>query len=81
MGCVARLPDGVHCLYIKGASEILTQKCTRHVIVNCDGPKNGNAGGSSIETAPIGDLEEDNISRDLTRSHAPSHSTPHRLCT
>jgi len=65
MGCVVRLPDGVHRLYIKGASEILTQKCTRHVVVNRDGP-NENAGGSGIETAPIGDLEEDNISRTIT---------------
>jgi Ca2+-transporting ATPase len=32
MGCVVRLPDGTHRLYIKGASEILTRKCTRHVL-------------------------------------------------
>ena len=65
MGCVVRLPDGVHRLYIKGASEILTQKCTHHVVVNPDGA-NENAGGSGIETAPIGDIEEDNISRTIT---------------
>jgi len=65
MGCVVRLPDGVHRLYIKGASEILTRKCTRHVVVNRDGT-NENASGSGIETAPIGDLEEDNISRTIT---------------
>jgi len=65
MGCVVRLRDGVHRLYIKGASEILTRKCTRHVVVHRDGA-NENAGGDGIETAPIGDLEEDNISRTIT---------------
>ena len=64
MGCVVRLRDGVHRLYIKGASEILTRKCTRHVVVHRDGA-NENA-GDGIETAPIGDLEEDNISRTIT---------------
>ena len=33
MGCVVRLPDGTHRLYIKGASKILTRKCTRHVLI------------------------------------------------
>ena len=65
MGCVVRLPDGVHRLYIKGASEILTRNCTRHVVVHRDGA-NENAGSSGIETAPIGDIEEDNISRTIT---------------
>lgn len=65
MGCVVRLPDGVHRLYIKGASEILTQKCTRHVVVHRDGADE-NADGDGIETAPIGDLEEANISRTIT---------------
>ena len=65
MGCVVRLPDGVCRLYIKGASEILTQKCTRHVVVHRDGA-NEDAGDTNIETAPIGDLEEDNILRTIT---------------
>ena len=58
MGCVVRLPDGTHRLYIKGASEILTRKCTRHVLVRdaTDG----------VETIPIGELEDDNISRTIT---------------
>jgi Ca2+-transporting ATPase len=65
MGCVVRLPDGVYRLFIKGASEILTRKCTRHVVVHRDGA-NEVPGGSGIETAPIGLLEEDNISRTIT---------------
>jgi P-type Ca2+ transporter type 2C len=65
MGCVVRLPDGVHRLFLKGASEILTRKSTRHVIVHRDGA-NPVPGGSGVETAPIGELEEDNISRTIT---------------
>ena len=65
MGCVVRLPDGVHRLFIKGASEILTRKSTRHVIVHRDGA-NDVPGGTGVETAPIGELEEDNISRTIT---------------
>ena len=65
MGCVVRLPDGVHRLYIKGASEILTRKCKRYVVVYQDGA-NENPSDSGIETAPIGEPEEDNISRTIT---------------
>jgi Ca2+-transporting ATPase len=62
MGCVVRLPDGVHRLFMKGASEILTGKSTRHVIVHRDDVP----GGTGVETAPIGELEDDNISRTIT---------------
>ena len=64
MGCVVRLPDGVHRLFMKGASEILMRKSTRHVVVR-DGV-NDVPGGSGVETAPIGEYEEDNISRTIT---------------
>ena len=64
-GCVVRLPDGVHRLYIKGASEILTRKCIRHVVVHRDGV-NVDSGSSGVETAPIGEIEDDNISRTIT---------------
>ena len=68
MGCVVRLPDGVCHLFIKGASEILTRKRTRHVAVHRDVANEVPPipGGSGIETAPIGLLEEDNISRAIT---------------
>ena len=49
---------------MKGASEILTRKSTRHVVVR-DGV-NDVPGGSGVETAPIGEYEEDNISRTIT---------------
>jgi len=33
MGCVVGLPDSVHCLFMKGASEILMRKSTRHAVI------------------------------------------------
>ena len=64
MGCVVRLPDGTHRLYIKGASEILTRKCTRHVVVR-DVAKASSSNNNEVETVRIGELEEDNISRTI----------------
>ena len=61
MGCVMQLPDRVHCLFIKGVSEILMHKSTRYVIVHRDIPD-----GTGVEIAPIGKLEEDNISCMIT---------------
>ncbi|KAI9449867.1 calcium-translocating P-type ATPase [Lactarius psammicola] len=65
MGCAVRLPDGSHRLYIKGASEVLARKCTRHVVVYRDTP-DGAPSSNQVETAPIGEIEEDNISRTIT---------------
>jgi P-type Ca2+ transporter type 2C len=62
MGCVVRLPDGIYRLFIKGASEILSRKCTHHVVV----PRDGVPGGTGVQTAPIREFEEDNISRTIT---------------
>ena len=61
MGCVVRLPDGSHRLYVKGASEILARNSTSHVVLS-DSPPSAN----EVETAPIGELEEDRISRTIT---------------
>ncbi|TFK40151.1 Ca-transporting ATPase [Crucibulum laeve] len=61
MGVVIRLPNGHFRLYSKGASEILSKKCTKHVVVH----KNGAAEDSEIETAPIDELAEENISRTI----------------
>ncbi|KAH9052974.1 calcium-translocating P-type ATPase [Lactarius deliciosus] len=65
MGCVVRLPDGSHRLYIKGASEVLARKCTRHVVAYRDSA-NKALGSNQVETMPIGEMEEDNISRTIT---------------
>ena len=58
MGCVVRLPDGNHQLFVKGDSEILARNCMRHVVLG--------ACANAVETAPIGELEKDKISRTIT---------------
>ncbi|KAI9431972.1 P-type ATPase, partial [Lactarius indigo] len=65
MGCIVRLPDGSHRLYIKGASEVLAQKCTRHVVAYRDST-NKATGSNQVETLPIGEMEDDNISHTIT---------------
>ena len=61
MGCIVELPDGGYRLFIKGASEILTQKCTRHVVIYHD-TSNGAPSGNGVEAVPIGETEKDGIS-------------------
>jgi Ca2+-transporting ATPase len=34
MGVVVKLPNGKWRLYLKGASENLTEKCVRHVVIS-----------------------------------------------
>lgn len=62
MGVVVKLHDGRWRVYLKGASEILSKKCTRHVVVHQDGE---GAVGDDIETKEIGDLDEENIQRTI----------------
>ena len=46
---------------MKGASEILTKLCQRHVVVHKDG-NHGVSEDGEVETAPITEVESDNIS-------------------
>jgi P-type Ca2+ transporter type 2C len=64
MGVVVKLPNGGYRLHLKGASEVLAKRCISHVVVRQDG---GNASSSdgSVETADIGELERENISRTI----------------
>lgn len=64
MGVVQCLPNGRYRLHVKGASEILTKKCTRHVVVRKAGDK---ASGDSdeVETREIDAVSNDNISRTI----------------
>jgi len=55
VGCVVKLPNGGHRLYINGASELLTKGCTHYAA-------NGATRGGGVETAPIGKAEGDSIS-------------------
>ncbi|KAH9957422.1 hypothetical protein BC827DRAFT_656953 [Russula dissimulans] len=61
VGCVVKLPDRGYRLFIKGASEILTQECTRHVVVYRD-TSNGAPSGNGVEAVPIGETEKYDIS-------------------
>ncbi|KAI9437977.1 calcium-translocating P-type ATPase [Lactarius indigo] len=65
-GCVVRLADGSHRLYIKGASEVLARKCARHVVVYRDPAANDAPSSSEVETVPIGEMEDDNISHTIS---------------
>ncbi|KAH8978135.1 calcium-translocating P-type ATPase [Lactarius hatsudake] len=64
MGCLVRLPDGGHRLYIKGASEVLARKCKRHVVAYRD-PASEAPGENEVETVPIGETEENKISHTI----------------
>ncbi|KAH9025697.1 Ca-transporting ATPase [Lactarius deliciosus] len=72
MGCVVRLADGGHRLYVKGASEVLARRCTRHVVAY---RANEALGSNEVETVPIGEMEEDNI------SHTIAFYASQSLCT
>ncbi|KAJ6577147.1 Ca-transporting ATPase [Mycena capillaripes] len=62
MGVVVKTRSGKFRLYLKGASEILSKKCVRHVVVHKEGGGSGSPTGE-IETAPIDELANDNITR------------------
>ena len=64
MGVVIKLGGGRWRLYLKGTSEILTKKCTWHVIV---GKNIGahNAYNEEVRTAEIDDMVSDNISQTI----------------
>ena len=62
MGVVVRLHTGSYRLFFKGASEILTKKCTHHVTVSRNADRSQHA-DSEIETKAIDEFSKDNISR------------------
>lgn len=63
MGVVVRLNNGHFRLYLKGASEILTRKCTSHVVVDKQGSSSQDA--NDIATREIDALANDNIQRTI----------------
>lgn len=50
-------------MYLKGASEILTKKCTRHVVVGKT--VTGSGHDEEVETERIDELASDNITRTI----------------
>ena len=63
MGVVVRLPNGRYRLFVKGASEILTKLCDRHVVVSRNGADNDTE--RVIRTAEIDSNASENISRTI----------------
>jgi Ca2+-transporting ATPase len=64
MGVVVRLQSGRYRLFLKGASEILTKRCTRHVVVSKN-PNHSQHADSEVETKITDDADNDNISRTI----------------
>ena len=62
MGVVVRLQSGRHRFFLKGASEMLTKKCTRHVVVSKNSDQSQDP-DSKIEIAAIDEIARDSISR------------------
>jgi len=64
MGVVVRLQSGRYRLFLKGASEILSKKCKRHVVVSKN-PDHSQHVDSEVETKAIDEVTRDNISRTI----------------
>jgi Ca2+-transporting ATPase len=64
MGVVVKLSNSRWRLYVKGASEILTKLYRSHVVIHQDGNHRASEDGE-VETAPITEVEADNISRTI----------------
>jgi Ca2+-transporting ATPase len=62
MGVVVALPDGRYRVYLKGASEMLCRKSTKHVVVEQSGQY---PSSEEVETRPIDDLAAENLSRTI----------------
>ncbi|EKM58525.1 uncharacterized protein PHACADRAFT_252935 [Phanerochaete carnosa HHB-10118-sp] len=63
MGVVVRLHGGRYRLFLKGASEILTRMCTRHIVVA--NPNGTPQLHDDIETREIDELANENIQRTI----------------
>jgi Ca2+-transporting ATPase len=63
MGVVVRLQSGHYCLFLKGTSEILTKRCTRHVVSK--NPNHGQHADSKVETKITDNAENGNIPRTI----------------
>lgn len=64
MGVVVKLENGSHRLYVKGASEILTKLCIRHVVVSPDANQ-ASSEDATVDTIEIDAYAEINVSRTI----------------
>ena len=65
MGVVVEVKGGGYRLYLKGASEILSRKCTRHVVVHPPSQADNSVDRGYVETKEIDQPAEENISRTI----------------
>lgn len=68
MGVVVRRKDGTARLYLKGAGEILTKTCMRHVVIRrASEPETGGKEeeDGEVDTREMAELDRDNISRTI----------------
>ena len=63
MGVVVRLDNGKYRLYIKGASEVLSKKCTKHVVVTKD---NKATVDTDVKIADIDETKAANVADTIT---------------
>ena len=61
MGVVVQLRDGRYRMFLKGASEILTRKCSHHVVIG----KLGEPLQGEVQTREIDEVSDDNIQRTI----------------
>ena len=64
MGVVVRLQSGRYRLFLKGASQILTKKCTHYVVISKN-PDHSQHADSEIKTKALDEVTRDNISRTI----------------
>ncbi|TRM65028.1 hypothetical protein BD626DRAFT_547303 [Schizophyllum amplum] len=62
MGVVVKTKEGRYRVFMKGASEILSKRCTKHVIISKDG---SSSSSEDVETKDIDQAAADNISRTI----------------
>ena len=65
MGVVIRLPSGRYRLFLKGASEVITEKCMRHVVVSNNADQTQHP-DSEIETKAIEGVTGNNTSSTIS---------------
>lgn len=65
MGVVVKLGEKKHRLYIKGASEIVTGNCRKHVVVTENGGSAGGSKDSEVETADFTEFTSENIQKTI----------------
>ncbi|KAL5526157.1 PMC1 [Sanghuangporus baumii] len=65
MGVVVKVRDGLWRLYLKGASEILTKKCTRLVVISQPGESVKDDEDDDVETEEFDDVSREDISKTI----------------